>query len=145
MLVMGCTQIYSDGQTPGKNLLVDVKACFVQVTGMACRVSCATPVLGTAFGVFGVGFASALAGQASIWCRNHPLDLKKPLTPDRHTVVLQDALLDAVIGVTLFKVISRVLHAHRACLCMSAELICALTLSSDLVCSLLHALVLLHG
>ncbi|KAK9794632.1 hypothetical protein WJX73_002817 [Symbiochloris irregularis] len=75
----------------------------MQVTGMACRVSCATPVLGPALGVVGVGLASALAGQAAIWCRSHPLDSKKPLTAGRHTVVLQDALLDAVIGVVLFK------------------------------------------
>lgn len=36
---------------------------------MAARVSCATPVAGPIGGLLGVGLASAMAGQASIKCR----------------------------------------------------------------------------
>jgi hypothetical protein len=41
------------------------------MAGLACRVSSATPVLGPAFGMLGVGFASAAAGQASLQCKQY--------------------------------------------------------------------------
>jgi hypothetical protein len=46
----------------------------MQVAGMALRVSCATPVVGPVGGLLGVGVASAMAGQASIKCRQYLKD-----------------------------------------------------------------------
>ena len=77
----------------------------VQCFGMACRVSCATPVLGPGMGFLGVGLASAMAGQAGLHCRHHfqtgqhPLKLPVTLAFRRH-----DLLLDACLGIALFKV-----------------------------------------
>jgi len=80
-----------------------------QGAGAALRISCATPVLGPLGGVLGVGFASALAGQASVKVRR----LQKEgfqrgafLTPrallcDFHR---HDVLLDAVLGIAAFTV-----------------------------------------
>ena len=42
----------------------------LQFAGQWLRVSCATPVMAPALGLVGVGISSALAGQASIYCRS---------------------------------------------------------------------------
>ena len=47
-----------------------------QAAGMALRVSCVTPVAGPVGGLLGVGLASAMAGQASIKCRQYLKDPK---------------------------------------------------------------------
>ena len=78
----------------------------VQAAGLACRVSCATPVLGPALGMVGVGAASAMAGQASLLCRQEmerrsggagPRPAPPPLLRRK------DLVLDALLGLVLFK------------------------------------------
>ena len=72
---------------------------------MACRVSCATPVLGPGMGLIGVGFASAMAGQAGLHCRHHFQTGQHPLRlPPAFAFRRQDLLLDACLGITLYKV-----------------------------------------
>lgn len=81
--------------------MVKRASCFLQLLGYACRVSCATPVLGSAVGVVGVGFASAMAGQASLKCQRY-YQGQAPLVASKAR--RQDLLLDAMIGVALWKV-----------------------------------------
>ncbi|GAB4821650.1 hypothetical protein N2152v2_008696 [Parachlorella kessleri] len=75
-----------------------------QGAGMALRVSCATPVLGPVGGVLGVGFASALAGQAGIKWRQFTVEGRNPLQEPLRGVRLQDMLVDAALGIALYKV-----------------------------------------
>ena len=78
---------------------------YLQCVGMACRVSCATPVLGPGMGVIGVGIASAMAGQAGLHCRHHFQTGQHPLRlPPSVAFCRQDLLLDACLGITLYKV-----------------------------------------
>lgn len=73
---------------------------------MACRVSCATPVLGPGMGFLGVGLASAMAGQAGLHCRHHFQTGQHPLKlPPEFAFRKQDLLLDACLGIALYKVI----------------------------------------
>ena len=72
---------------------------------MALRVSCATPVLGPVGGVLGVGFASALAGQAGIKWRQFTVEGRNPLQEPLRGVRLQDMLVDAALGIALYKVV----------------------------------------
>ncbi|EIE18854.1 hypothetical protein COCSUDRAFT_59782 [Coccomyxa subellipsoidea C-169] len=71
------------------------------VTGFALRVSCATPVLGPALGMSGIGLSSILAGEASRRFGSH---LRGETRRHRSAqAVAQDAALDAIMGITLFK------------------------------------------
>lgn len=77
-----------------------------QAAGVALRVSCATPVAGPIGGFLGVGFASALAGQAAIKCRMWEKDHKLPWQYSRgimQGVHSRDVLVDAALGIALFK------------------------------------------
>ena len=72
------------------------------MTGFALRVSCATPVLGPALGMSGIGLSSILAGEASRRFGSH---LRGETRRHRSAqAVAQDAALDAIMGITLFKV-----------------------------------------
>lgn len=44
---------------------------MTKAAGYFCRVSSATPVIGSAFGMAGVALASIAAGQASIQCHRY--------------------------------------------------------------------------
>jgi hypothetical protein len=85
--------------------------------GYCLRVSCRTPVLGPALGLAGVGFASALAGQASLHARallatpapagatgvtNGPLS-RRPRWWRPQPINPEEALFDAVLGIAIFK------------------------------------------
>jgi hypothetical protein len=85
-----------------------------QIVGLTLRVSCRTPVLGPALGAAGVGFASALAGQAA----RHARALLAPPPPPPPCadgaartcrwwrparVAPEEALLDAALGLLIFK------------------------------------------
>ncbi|GBF99262.1 hypothetical protein Rsub_11787 [Raphidocelis subcapitata] len=93
-----------------------------QIVGYCLRVSCRTPVLGPALGMFGVGFASALAGQAGAHAR--ALFLRDPHPPSAapadgaarararaaapwwrlgQSVDRDEALFDAALGILIFK------------------------------------------
>ncbi len=54
--------------------------------------------------MLGVGFASALAGQAGIKWRQLTVERRNPLQEPLRGVRLQDILVDAALGVALFKV-----------------------------------------
>lgn len=79
-----------------------------QAAGMALRISCATPVAGPVGGMLGVGFASALAGQASLKYKLWEKDRKNLLTGYPrgllHGVKAQDLWIDAALGVAMFKI-----------------------------------------
>ncbi|KAL4859030.1 hypothetical protein ACK3TF_000816 [Chlorella vulgaris] len=75
----------------------------MQVAGMALRVSCATPVAGPIGGLLGVGVASAMAGQASIKCRQYLKNGTNPLLHPWKGVRTDDLIVDALLGVALFK------------------------------------------
>lgn len=73
------------------------------------RLSCATPLLASAAGCLGVGVASALAGQASLSAR-HAMAARSaqgggpaPPAPPPPLWRRRDVLLDAALGVALFK------------------------------------------
>lgn len=77
---------------------------------MAARVSCATPVLGPVGGLLGVGLASALAGQASLLCRESLHGGGRGGTPGpaaarpaRRGWSAETLLVDAALGIALFK------------------------------------------
>ncbi|KAL6766357.1 hypothetical protein ACKKBG_A35715 [Auxenochlorella protothecoides x Auxenochlorella symbiontica] len=81
-----------------------------QTLGMAARVSCATPVLGPVGGLLGVGLASALAGQASLLCRESLHGGGRAGTPGpaaarpaRRGWSAETLLVDAALGIALFK------------------------------------------
>ena len=86
---------------------VVVQLCVgAQMVGVAVRVSCATPVIGPALGLLGVGLASAAAGQASRrtlrWYQGtgpHPL-----AWPPWEGVRREDVALDAVAGLVVWRV-----------------------------------------
>lgn len=75
-----------------------------QFAGIACRVSCANPILGPSMGMVGIGVSSAMAGQASLRCQHyfrtgqHPFSGQPAALLRRH-----DLLLDACMGVILYK------------------------------------------
>ncbi|PRW59668.1 pfkB family carbohydrate kinase [Chlorella sorokiniana] len=75
-----------------------------QAAGMALRVSCATPIAGPIGGLLGVGLASAAAGQASIKCRQYLQDKQNPLLQPWKGSRAEDLLVDAVLGIAMFKV-----------------------------------------
>ncbi|KAK9811873.1 hypothetical protein WJX72_011567 [[Myrmecia] bisecta] len=82
-------------------------ACLglTQVAGLATRVSSATPVFGPLMGVVGVGLASAMAGQASLACGRKLYNSSRPPRQHLpHVMRRNDLLLDAVLGIALFKV-----------------------------------------
>lgn len=69
-------------------------------------MSCATPVIGPALGFVGVGAASVLAGHVARATRK-AIDRKTPLLesfPLFAEFSIDDAILDAFLGVTVFKV-----------------------------------------
>ncbi|DBA72524.1 TPA: hypothetical protein ACH3X2_010284 [Trebouxia sp. C0005] len=75
-----------------------------QFTGIACRVSCANPVLGPGMGVVGIGVASAMAGQAAVHCRHYFKTGQHPLSiPSAASFQSRDILLDAAMGIILYK------------------------------------------
>lgn len=78
--------------------LLSTDVLGVQLLGYACRISCATPFLGPALGCMGIGMASVLAGQASLRCQ------QSYAPPSTVVSRQQNMLLDAVIGVALWKV-----------------------------------------
>lgn len=71
-------------------------------------MSCANPVLGPGMGVVGIGVASAMAGQAAVHCRHYFKTGQHPLsTPSAASFQSRDILLDAAMGIILYKV-----HVH---------------------------------
>ena len=76
----------------------------MQYLGVACRVSCASPVLGPSMGVVGVGIASAMAGQAALHCQHHFRTGRHPLSiAPRTAFQRKDLFLDACMGIILYK------------------------------------------
>lgn len=81
-----------------------------QGVGAALRISCVTPVAGPIGGLLGVGFASALAGEASRragklqkegWHRTFPfLTGKAPLGAG---LSMEELLMDGAIGIVAFR------------------------------------------
>ncbi len=76
--------------------------------GYFLKVSCATPVLGSACGALSVGFASALAGQASRTTSRIFISGKLEM-PDLKefrwsNVDVEEVLLDAVLGMCFYRV-----------------------------------------
>ena len=83
---------------------------------MLCRVSCATPVMGPLMGCIGVGMASAMSGQASLWVRDQKpaaLATASFKRSGKLNVMAQDVAVDAVIGILLFKASARLSPAWR--------------------------------
>ncbi|KAL3159584.1 hypothetical protein ABBQ38_009997 [Trebouxia sp. C0009 RCD-2024] len=75
-----------------------------QFLGIACRVSCASPVLGPSMGIVGVGVASAMGGQAALHCQHHFKTGRHPLSLAPQAAFLRkDLLLDACMGIILYK------------------------------------------
>lgn len=72
----------------------------LQAGGYALRVSCATPGVGPLLGMAGVGFASALAGEASRRYGAHAQGARLQWRPRE---LAADAAMDAIVGITLFK------------------------------------------
>lgn len=81
-----------------------------QGVGAALRISCATPVAGPIGGLLGVGFASALAGEASRraskvqkegWQRTFPFLVGK--TEPRFGLSLEELFMDGAIGIVAFR------------------------------------------
>lgn len=91
------------------------------------KVSCATPVLGPAVGIMGVGVANVLAGQASKHTRKLLVDGANPRKPGFwEKPDVEDLVLDAVLGAAIFKVresrreersVVRVVFFLCACVC----------------------------
>lgn len=82
-----------------------ITMCLLQFTGIVCRVSCANPMLGPGMGMVGVGVASAMAGQAAVHCRHHLRTGQHPFNkPFSASFRRQDMLLDAAMGIILYKV-----------------------------------------
>jgi hypothetical protein len=79
-----------------------------QGLGSALRISCATPVAGPLGGLLGVGFASALAGQASLKAQRVRAEgLGRGLLDPGALwkgVRRQDIVADAVLGIAAFRV-----------------------------------------
>jgi len=80
-----------------------------QAVGSALRISCATPIAGPLGGLVGVGFASAMAGQATIKCQRVQSDglhrgLLDPGVLLRGQLRSEDLMADAVLGIAFFRV-----------------------------------------
>ena len=73
----------------------------MQAAGYALRVSCATPALSSALGMAGIGFSSILAGEAS---RRFGARLRGAQQHRSAQVLARDMALDAVLGMSLYKV-----------------------------------------
>lgn len=98
----------------------------MQYTGSLCRISCATPVLGSLGGALGVGAASVFAGHVSLLTQRY-LDTLNALGGIRRDgnlwtgvkelwvgVKPEDLVVDVVIGMSLFKVVlSRYFKFHE--------------------------------
>ena len=72
-----------------------------QLGCFALRLSSATPVAASVVGALGVGFSSALAGQASL--RTRARSARAPGDPPPRYWRRQDVLLDAALGIAMFK------------------------------------------
>lgn len=79
---------------------------MVQAAGFALRISCATPALAPALGMAGIGFSSMLAGEAS---RRFGANLRGESMYRSNRDRVRDAALDAIMGITLFKVCNSLL------------------------------------
>ena len=81
---------------------------IAQGVGAALRISCATPIAGPAGGLLGVGFASALAGQAAIKIQRIQTEgLQRALLDPGALfkgVRREDLIADAVLGIAAFRV-----------------------------------------
>lgn len=107
-------ELYSTGATTQTQLLAVLPArrspppTHPQLLGAGLRISCATPVLGPCLGAVGVGAASVLSGHMSRHTKRQMEAGKGPLqalaSPFWHKFDGEEALLDAVSGLTLFKV-----------------------------------------
>ena len=73
----------------------------LQAAGYALRISCTTPVLSSALGMAGIGFSSILAGEAS---RTFGARLRGAQQHRSAQVLARDMALDAVLGMSLYKV-----------------------------------------
>ena len=71
-----------------------------QLGCFALRLSSATPVAASVVGALGVGFSSALAGQASL--RTRARSARAPGDPPPRYWRRQDVLLDAALGIAMF-------------------------------------------
>ena len=79
----------------------------MQAAGYALRVSCATPLLSSALGMAGIGFSSVLAGEAS---RRFGARLTGKRPHRSAQAVARDVALDALLGMSLYKVPARPSH-----------------------------------
>lgn len=81
---------------------------IAQGVGSALRISCATPIAGPVGGLLGVGFASALAGQAAIKFQKVQAEgLQRALLDPgalMQGVRREDLIADAVLGIAAFRV-----------------------------------------
>lgn len=88
----------------------------MQYLGVACRVSCASPVLGPSIGVIGVGIASAMAGQAAVHCQHHFKTGRHPLSIGPRTAFQRkDLVLDACMGILLYKASQAIVKSVALC------------------------------
>ncbi len=84
-------------------------------------MSCANPALGPGMGVVGIGVASAMAGQAAVHCRHYFKTGQHPLsTPSAASFQSRDILLDAAMGIILYKV-----HMHLLLVVLAGQHISA--------------------
>ncbi len=84
---------------------------WMQAAGYALRISCATPVLSSALGMAGIGFSSILAGEAS---RRFGARLRGAQQHRSMQVLARDMALDAVLGMSLYKVrLQSMLACHK--------------------------------
>ena len=117
------------------------------MVGLAARVSCATPVLGPALGMLGIGLASAAAGQASRrtlrWYRGagpHPA-----AWPPWEGVRREDLAVHAVAGLVVWRVRAP-LHpeqssaARRTCDCRLRHLLLSRSTVAGQRCDVCHPL-----
>eukprot|EP00803_Ostreobium_quekettii_P001523 evm.model.scf_1615.3 EVM.evm.TU.scf_1615.3 scf_1615:19346-20999(-) len=90
-----------------------VALAAVQYTGCLCRVSCATPILGSVGGAVGVGAASLCAGQVSLMTHRY-LEMESRLKGENlwgrvkkvsMKARREDLIVDAAMGLALFKLL----------------------------------------
>ena len=79
---------------------IKLQRCL-QAAGYALRISCATPMLSSALGMAGIGLSSILAGEAS---RRFGARLRGAQQHRSMQVLARDMALDAVLGMSLYKV-----------------------------------------